>query len=109
MTQIDQYREYVDVVRPPNPPRASIQDIELLSQTIAVRIFAMRSNHSLADVLSDGHFDNVRDVRLRKEDRIELVASWGQPIAEHATLVVDQLDVTGKAKVSLMHLYQRSQ
>jgi hypothetical protein len=107
MTLVDQYREYVDVVRPPAPPRASTKDIELLSQTIAIRIFAMRSNHSLAEVLSDGYFDCVRDVRFRKEDRIELVASWGKPVAEHATLVVTDSDKHGLATVSLMHLYQR--
>jgi hypothetical protein len=108
MTQVAQYREYVDAIRPPKPPRAGIQDIELLSQTIAIRIWAMRSNHSLAEVLSDGYFDDVRDVLLRKEDRIELVSSWGKPVAEHATLVVAQLDDTGRAKVGLMHLYKRA-
>jgi hypothetical protein len=109
MTQVDQYREYVDVVRPPDPPRAGIQDIELLSQTVAIRIWAMRSNHSLAEVLADGFFEELRDVRLRKEDRIEVVASWGQPVAEHATLVVDEADKYGLATVSLLHLYQRGQ
>jgi hypothetical protein len=108
MIQVDQYREYVDAIRPPDPPRASIKDIELLSQTISIRIWAMRSNHTLAEVLSDNYFDDLRDVRLRKEDRIELVASWGQPVAEHATLVVSRLDDTGRAEIKLMHLYKRA-
>jgi hypoxanthine phosphoribosyltransferase len=58
-------------------------------------------------VLSDGFFDELKDVRLKKEDRIEVVASWGQPKAEHAVLVVDNVDDTGKATVSLMHIYKK--
>jgi hypothetical protein len=108
MTQVDQYREYVDAIRPPDPPRASVKDIELLSQTIAIRIWAMRSEHTLAEVLSDGFFEGLRDVRLRREDRIEVVASWGQPVAEHATLVVNEVDKHGLATVSLLQLYKRA-
>jgi hypothetical protein len=44
------------------------------------------------------------DVRLRKEDRIEIVSFWGQPVAEHATLVVDSVDRFGIPSVSLMLL-----
>jgi hypothetical protein len=62
MSQVDQYREYVDSIRPPEPPRASIKDIELLSQTIAIRIWAMRSKHDLATVLRPDFFDDLRDV-----------------------------------------------
>jgi hypothetical protein len=102
-----EYREYVDVIRPAEPPRANVGDIELLSQTIAIRIWAFRSNHSLKTVLSDGFFDGLRDVNLKRNDRIEVVASWDQPMAQHATLVVDQVDGTGNATVSLMLLYER--
>jgi hypothetical protein len=105
---LDLQREYTDVVAAAaEPPRANINDIELLSQTIAIRIWAFRSNHGLATVLSDGFFDGLRDVRLRKNDRIEVVASWDQPIAEHGTLVVDRIDGAGNATVSLMLLYER--
>jgi hypothetical protein len=90
------------------PPRANVGDIELLSQTIAIRIWAFRSKHSLATVLGDGFFDGLGDVRLRKNDRLEVIASWDQPLAEHAVLCVDQIDAaTGNAKVSLMHRYER--
>jgi hypothetical protein len=103
----DPYREF-EIVRPAEPPRANVGDIELLSQTIAIRIWAFRSRHDLATVLSDGFFDGLRDVRLRKNDRIEVIASWDQPLAEHAVLCVDQIDAaTGNAKVSLMLLYER--
>jgi hypothetical protein len=106
---VSEYREYVDVVRPPEPPRARIGDIELLSQTIAIRIWAFRSKHSLATVLGDGFFDGLRDVRLRKNDRIEVIASWDQPLAEHAVLCIDRIDAaTGYAKICLMHRYERS-
>jgi hypothetical protein len=107
MSQADQYREYVDVVRPPEPPRASIKDIELLSQTIATRIWAMRSKHDLATVLRPDYFDDLRDVHLKRCDRIEVVASWDEPQAEHATLCVDAVDGAGKATVSLLLRYER--
>jgi hypothetical protein len=107
ITQVDEYLDYFQTIRPAEPPRASFRDIELLSQTIAIRIWALRSEHSLAAVLIDGFFDDVKDVRLKKEDRIEVVASWGQPIAEHATLVVDHVDNIGNAKVSVMLRYER--
>jgi hypothetical protein len=104
---LDQYREYVDSIRPPPAPRASIKDIELLSQTIAIRIWAMRSKHDLATVLTDGFFDELKDVRLRKNDRVEVIASWDEPVAEHAVLCVDAVDGAGKPAVSLMLRYER--
>jgi hypothetical protein len=104
---VSEYREYVDVVRPAEPPRASIKDIELLSQTIAIRIWAFRSKHDLATVLRPDFFDDLRDVHLKRCDRIEVVASWDQPQAEHATLCVDRIDGTGKATVSLLQRYER--
>jgi hypothetical protein len=96
---VSAYREYVDVIRPPDPPRASIRDIELLSQTIAIRIWAFRSKHDLATVLRPDFFDDLRDVHLKRCDRIEVVASWDEPQAEHATLCVDRIDGTGKTTV----------
>jgi hypothetical protein len=72
-----QYREYVDVVRPPDPPRARVGDIELLSQTIAIRVWAFRSKHDLATVLRPDFFDDLRDVHLKRCDRIEVVAFMG--------------------------------
>jgi hypothetical protein len=106
---VSEYREYVDVIRPPPEPRASFRDIELLSQTIAIRIWAMRTKHDLATVLAPGYFDEVIECRMHAEDRIEVVASWGQPKAEHATLVVDRVNVKGVPEVSMMLLYERCQ
>jgi hypothetical protein len=108
MNPMDQYREYVDVIRPAEPPRANVSDIELLSQTIAIRIWAMRTKHGLATVLGDGFFEGCKDVRLRKNDRIEVIASWDASIAEHATLCVDRIDGMGKATVSLLRHYERA-
>ncbi len=102
------HREYMDPSQPIAPPRAEIGDVELLSQTIAIRIWAMRTKHDLATVLGHGFLDGLRDVRLRKNDRIEVVASWDQPIAEHATLAIDHVDDTGKAVATLMLLYKRA-
>jgi hypothetical protein len=109
MSEADAYREYVDVVRPADPPRATFADIELLAATYPLRIFTMRSIHPLETVLTPGYFDDLADVRLRKEDRIELVANWAG-VGQHATLVVDGVNkVGGEAKVALLHRYERSQ
>src|SRR5205823_13021835 len=100
------YKEYVDAVRPPNPPRAELRDFQLVAST--VRLWWLRTRHPLAVVLQDGFLDSVTDLRLRKEDRVEVVAnSGGDGPAEHATLVVTEADKHGKAKVSLLHLYKR--
>lgn len=105
MSEAEAYREYVDVVRPPDPPRGTINEIQLLSQT--ARVWWMRTKHSLSEVLADGYFDTLADVRLMKHDTITLVASCGADRAEHATLAVDSADKHGLATVSLLHLYQR--
>jgi len=70
---------------------------------------AVATKYSLASVLADGYFDTLTDVRLLKEDTISLVASYGAERAEHAVLVVDEADKHGKARVSLLHRYERSQ
>jgi len=100
-------REYVDEMKVAERARAKIGDIELLSQTIAIRVWAFRTKHDLATVLRPDFFDDLRDVHLKRCDRIEVVASWDEPEAQHATLCVDRVDNTGKAIVSLMHRYER--
>jgi hypothetical protein len=105
MTQVDQYREYVDSIRPPDPPRGSINEIQLLAPT--ARVWWMRSKHPLAAILADGYFDTLTDVRLQKEDTITLVASYGADRAEHAILIVDDSDKHGLASVSLLHKFER--
>jgi hypothetical protein len=103
-----EFREYVDAMRPPDPPRAAFADIELLAATYPLRIFTMRSIHPLETVLSAGYFDDLADVRLRKEDRIELVANF-HAIGDHATLVVDYVNKSGgEAKVSILRHYERA-
>jgi hypothetical protein len=101
------FREY-EPTKAPEVPRGNIREIELLAQTFTLRIFAMRTRYPLSAVLTDGFFDGMTDVRLRKEDRIELVASFGAERGEHATLIVDDVDKHGKAAVSLLQLYKRS-
>jgi hypothetical protein len=99
------YREYVDVIRPADAPRGSINEIQLMTQT--ARVWWMRTKHSLSEVLADGYFDTLTDVRLLKEDTITLVASYGADWAEHAILIVEAADKHGKATVSLLHRYER--
>jgi hypothetical protein len=50
----------------------------------------------------------LADVRSLK-DTISLVASYGADRAEHAVLIVDDSDKHGKAKIALLHRYERSQ
>ena len=77
------YKEYVDVVRPPDPPRAELHDFQLVAST--VRLWWMKTRHPLSVVLQDGFLDSVTDLRLRKEDRVEVVANSGTDApAEHA-------------------------
>lgn len=107
MSRVDQYREYVDIVRPPETPRGNINEIQLLSQT--ARVWWMRSKHSLAVILDDAYWTTMTDVRLLKEDTITLVSSYGADRAEHSVLVVTNADKHGLAKVSVLTVYQRSQ
>ena len=101
------FREYTDVMAPAKGTRATIGEIELLAQTFTLRIFAMRTKHSLDAVLSDGYFNEITDIIFRKEDRIEIVANF-DGVGEHALLVVDAVDkATGRPKVSLLHKYER--
>ena len=107
MSTLDPFREYV-APGPIEPPRAATADIELMSATYPLRIFTMRSIHPLETVLTAGYFDGLADVRLRKEDRIELVADWAG-VGTHATLVVDWVNKAGgEPRVSLLQRYQRS-
>jgi hypothetical protein len=107
MSQADQYREYVDIIRPPETPRGNINEIQLLSQT--ARVWWMRSKHPLAAILADEYWTTMTDVRLSKEDTIQLVSSYGADHAEHSILIVDAADKHGLAKVALLHRYERSQ
>jgi hypothetical protein len=54
-------------------------------------------------------WEAMKDVRLLKEDTIQLVASYGADQAEHAVLIVDEADKHGNASVSLLHRYERGE
>jgi hypothetical protein len=58
----------------------------LLAQT--ARVWWMRTKHPLAAVLADGYWDTMKDVRLLKEDTIQLVSAYGADRAEHSILIV---------------------
>jgi hypothetical protein len=60
MSQADSYREYVDVIRPPDAPRGNINEIQLLVQT--ARIWWMRTKNPLAAVLADGYWETMTEV-----------------------------------------------
>ena len=107
MSAATDYREYVDIVRPANAPRAELNDFQLVSST--VRLWWLRTRHPLGVVLRDEFFENVTDLRLKAEDRVEVVASnGGDGPAEHATLVVDSVNKSGSdIKMSLLARYER--
>jgi hypothetical protein len=107
MSQADQYREYVDIVRSPDARRGNINEIQLMSQT--ARVWWMRSKNPLAAILADEYWTTMTDVRLLKEDTIQLVSSYGADRAEHSVLIVDDADKHGLAKVALLHRYDRGQ
>jgi hypothetical protein len=105
----DPFRDFPDATKPPDPPRARTRDIELLSQTIAIRVWAFRTTHDLATVLRPDFFGDLRDVHMKKNDRIETIASWDEPEAEHATLCVDHVSKSGgDIRVSLLCKYERA-
>jgi hypothetical protein len=105
MSQVDY--DYFESVHPPETPRGNISEIQLLSQT--ARVWWMRSKNPLADILADEYWTTMTDVRLLKEDTIQLVSSYGADRAEHSILIVDDADKHGLAKVAVLTVYQRSQ
>jgi hypothetical protein len=109
MNEVDQYRDYFDSVRPPAKPAAHVSDLDLIAATSVMRIWSMKTKHPLDAVLGDGFFDDVADLRLRSNDRIELICDTDADVAIHGTLVVDSADKHGHATVSLLHRYERSQ
>jgi hypothetical protein len=85
--------------------RASVDDIDLVSATYPFRIFALRSDHRLAAVLTPGYFDDLTDIGLRKHDEIKVAANYGG-VGAYATLVVDEVK-QGRARVSLLVAHRR--
>jgi len=102
----DPFREY-EAPKAPETPRAVFADIELLSATYPMRIFTMRSTYPVETVIAPGYFDNLSDCRLRRLDRIELLADF-HGIGTFATLVVDHVNKAGgEVRVSLLCRYER--
>jgi hypothetical protein len=103
---LDPFRDY-EAPGPAEIPRAVFADIELLSATYPLRIFTMRSVYPLETVITPGYFDNLSDCRLRRLDKIELLAdAHGE--GTFATLAVDSVNKAGgEVRVSLLCKYER--
>jgi hypothetical protein len=107
MSEAEAYREYVDIVRPPEAPRAQFDNFHLVASTC--RIFYLRTEHPLEAILSPGYFDSVADLRLRLDDQIHTVAGIGNGPATHALIAVDHVNKSGgDVKVTLLAKYERT-
>ena len=73
MSQADSYREYVDVIRPPDAPRGNINEIQLLVQT--ARIWWMRTKNPLAAALADGYWETMTEVVEGRHKSVETLAT----------------------------------
>src|ERR1700681_2041671 len=105
---LDPFREY-EAPKPDEVPRARFADVELLAATYPLRIFTMRSAYPIETVTTPGYFDDLADVRFRRQDRLELVADFHGE-GTHATLVVDEVNARGgEVRVSVLCRYARNQ
>jgi hypothetical protein len=101
------FREYADAPHTGSQPRGELNSFQFVSSN--VRLFWHRTKHPLEAILRAGYFDDVADLRLRKEDRIEVVAGDGSSPATHATIVVDSVKPSGgDVVVSLLQRYERA-
>jgi hypothetical protein len=103
---LDPFRHY-EAPGPDALPRAVFSDLELLAACRPLRIFTMRSTYPVEAVTAPGYFDGLADCRLRRHDRIELLAdSNGE--GTFATLCVDSVNKAGgEVRVSLLCRYER--
>jgi hypothetical protein len=108
VNETDAYREYHAAVRPAEVPAAAFDDFQLVAST--VRLWWLRTKWPLDAVLQDSFYANVADLRLRAEDRIEVVAGdRNSGPAEHALIVVNHVDKSGgDVRVSLLARYERA-
>jgi hypothetical protein len=68
-----------------------------------VGLFWLCTKRQLDDVMTPGFFDSVSDLRFRKEDQIEVVASIDSDgPAPHATMAVNK----SGGQISQLHLYR---
>lgn len=104
----DPFREFVDekIVTSPEPIRGDLNSIQLISSTS--RYWWMRTKHPLSAVLADEYWETMKDVRLMKEDVVQVVSSFGTDQAEHSVLVVHTADKHGLATVRVLHRYLRA-
>jgi hypothetical protein len=102
------FREY-ETPKPAEAPRGNVSECDLIAATTGIRIWSMKTKHSLEAILSEGFFSDMSDLRFRRNDRIELICDTDADQATHGTLVVDDADKHGKASVSLLHRYDRGQ
>jgi hypothetical protein len=108
MSTLSAFRDY-EAPKPAEAPRGNVTEVDLIAATTAIRIWSMKTPHPLAAVLTDGFFDDMTDLRFRRDDRIELICDADANQSVHAILIVDESDKHGKATVSLLHRYERSQ
>jgi hypothetical protein len=82
-----------------------VASFEFGINTGAFNTFFYKTEHPLEDLLGPGYFDAVTECQPRKNDRIEVLASCGASLPEHATLCVKDVVVTNSikhVKVSLL-------
>jgi hypothetical protein len=100
-----QWREYNSVIR---PPRGSVKEMDLITATTGIRIWSMRTGHTLETVLGQDFFSEMIGHRFRRDDRVELICDCDAPQSVHALLVVNDADKHGTVStVSLLHRYER--
>ena len=68
-------------------PRLKISELEILSSSCYLMIWAARTHFTLEQVLEAGFFDEVKESGMRPQNRIEILASCNSAAPEHATLV----------------------
>ena len=70
---------------------ADLNNFALAINTKPFNVFYYKTPHLLEWVLEPGYFNSVIESSLRKDDRIEVVASSSGDVAEHATLAVSKI------------------
>jgi hypothetical protein len=77
---------------------ANVREFELGITTKAFNTFYYKTEHPLEDVLGSGYFDGVIEAQPRRNDRIEVLASCGRLLPEHATLAIKDVIATSSVK-----------
>jgi hypothetical protein len=77
---------------------ADVRNFELGINTKAFNTFYYKTDHALEDVLGPNYFDSVIEAQPRRNDRIEVLASCGRLLPEHATLAVKDIVIRGNVK-----------